>query len=166
MRTTTYSKDGKIRCPYCNSIQVKRARNQPKKYPTPSFLAKAAKTPEFQFWQNGYDCKKCGNEFILESNPQPVTPPPSQPLPPTLTSPVVTGSPSTPKPKKKGGCLGLITKLIIIAAIALFAYGYLHNRGSSSHKTAKQDKSSSIEKSQNKNETLSITETHTVKNKD
>jgi len=164
MRTTTYSPDGKVRCPYCNSVQVKRARNQPKKYPTPSFLAKTAKTPEFQFWVNGYDCKKCGNEFILESNPQPVTPPPSQPLPPTITSPASTAP--LARPKKKGGCLGLIIKLIIIAAIALFAYGYFHNRGGSSHKTAKQDKSSSIEKSQNKNETLSITETHTVKNKD
>lgn len=48
-----------VKCPYCGSIQVKAMSNQPKKYPRPF-------DPEdFQRWQRGYDCKKCGNDFII-----------------------------------------------------------------------------------------------------
>ena len=160
MRTTTYSPDGKVRCPYCNSVQVKQARNQPKKYPAPSFLAKTAKTAEAQFWLHGYDCKKCGNEFILESNPQPTTQPPSHPLPPT--SPVVTGSPS--KPKKKSSFLWKLTFWVMLIFFGLVTWGYFDKQHSSKH--SKTHIADGIEKSQNKNDTLSITETHTVKNKD
>lgn len=158
MRTTTYSPDGKVRCPYCNSVQVKRAKNQPKKYPTPSFLAKTAKTPEFQFWVNGYDCKKCGNEFILESNPAPS----SQPLPSTLTSPVVTATPK--KVKKKGSFLWKLTFWVMLIFFGLVAWGYFDNQHSPKH--TKSQRTDGIEKSQNKDNTLSITETHTIKSKD
>lgn len=48
-----------VRCPYCGSVQVKAMSNQPKKYPRP--LDPIA----LQEWQKGYDCKKCGNDFIV-----------------------------------------------------------------------------------------------------
>lgn len=50
---------GQIKCPYCNSVQVKAMANQPKKYPRPTNPALLAD------WQKGYDCKKCGNDFIV-----------------------------------------------------------------------------------------------------
>lgn len=34
--------------------------NQPKKYPRPLDSSELAR------WQKGYDCKKCGNDFILQ----------------------------------------------------------------------------------------------------
>jgi DNA-directed RNA polymerase subunit RPC12/RpoP len=48
-----------VRCPYCGSVQVKAMSNQPKKYPRP--LDPIA----LQEWQKGYDCKKCGNDFVV-----------------------------------------------------------------------------------------------------
>lgn len=49
-----------IKCPYCGSVQVKAMANQPKKYPRPS-------NPDaLQEWQKGYDCKKCGNDFVVK----------------------------------------------------------------------------------------------------
>ena len=48
-----------VKCPYCDSIQVKAMANQPKKYPKPTDPAELAD------WQRGYDCKKCGNDFIV-----------------------------------------------------------------------------------------------------
>lgn len=50
----------KVSCPYCGSVQVKAMSNQPKKYPRPSDPIALAD------WQKGYDCKKCGNDFILK----------------------------------------------------------------------------------------------------
>lgn len=49
----------KISCPYCGSVQVKAMANQPKKYPRPTDPI------ALQEWQKGYDCKKCGNDFII-----------------------------------------------------------------------------------------------------
>lgn len=49
----------KVSCPYCGSIQVKAMSNQPKKYPRPSDPDALAN------WQKGYDCKKCGNDFVV-----------------------------------------------------------------------------------------------------
>lgn len=50
----------KPNCPYCGSIQVKGMARQPKKYPKPS------DPTALHEWQNGYDCKKCGSEFVAE----------------------------------------------------------------------------------------------------
>ena len=49
----------KINCPYCGSVQVKAMANQPKKYPRPSDPV------ELKNWQRGFDCKKCGNDFVV-----------------------------------------------------------------------------------------------------
>ncbi|WP_343595096.1 hypothetical protein [Acinetobacter sp.] len=49
-----------IRCPYCGSIQIKAMSNQPKKYPRP------IDPIALQDWQRGYDCKKCGNDFVIQ----------------------------------------------------------------------------------------------------
>lgn len=49
----------KVECPYCGSIQVKAMANQPKKYPRPT------DPTALENWQKGYDCKKCGNDFIV-----------------------------------------------------------------------------------------------------
>lgn len=49
-----------VRCPYCGSVQVKAMSNQPKKYPRPTDPIDLAN------WQKGYDCKKCGNDFIVQ----------------------------------------------------------------------------------------------------
>lgn len=51
-----------VSCPYCGSVQVKAMANQPKKYPRPT--DPIALTD----WQKGYDCKKCGNDFIYQPN--------------------------------------------------------------------------------------------------
>lgn len=48
-----------VKCPYCDSIQVKAMANQPKKYPRPTDPIDLAN------WQKGYDCKKCGNDFVV-----------------------------------------------------------------------------------------------------
>ncbi len=56
-----------VRCPFCDSIQVKAMSNQPKKYPRPTDPSELAD------WQKGYDCKKCGNDFIVMP-PKPKTP--------------------------------------------------------------------------------------------
>ena len=48
-----------ISCPYCGSVQVKAMANQPKKYPRPIDPVALAD------WQKGYDCKKCGNDFVV-----------------------------------------------------------------------------------------------------
>ena len=49
----------RVSCPYCGSVQVKAMSNQPKKYPRPADPIALAD------WQRGYDCKKCGNDFIF-----------------------------------------------------------------------------------------------------
>lgn len=48
-----------VRCPYCSSVQVKAMANQPKKYPRPTDPSALLN------WQRGYDCKKCGNDFVI-----------------------------------------------------------------------------------------------------
>lgn len=55
-----------VKCPYCGSVQVKAMANQPKKYPRPSDPEDLAR------WQKGYDCKKCGNDFIV-TPPKPLS---------------------------------------------------------------------------------------------
>ncbi|WP_334421043.1 hypothetical protein [Acinetobacter soli] len=55
-----------VKCPYCGSVQVKAMTNQPKKYPRPSDPEDLAR------WQKGYDCKKCGNDFIV-TPPKPLS---------------------------------------------------------------------------------------------
>lgn len=55
----------RISCPYCDSVQVKAMSNQPKKYPRPVDPIALAD------WQRGYDCKKCGNDFII-TPPKPI----------------------------------------------------------------------------------------------
>lgn len=82
-----------IRCPYCGSVQVKAMANQPKKYPRPTDPIALAD------WQKGYDCKKCGNDFVVMQ-------------------------PEPPKPKKPLGFLGKLFKWIVILVIAFMALAY------------------------------------------
>ena len=79
-----------VRCPYCSSVQVKAMSNQPKKYPRPTDPA------QLENWQKGYDCKKCGNDFI-------VTP---------------------PKPKTPTGFFGKLIKYLLIFIIALIVISF------------------------------------------
>ncbi len=68
MKSYTYRPGAQIACPYCGSIQVKAMANQPKKYPrpekSPHFHSQESLEQLYHLWQNGYDCKKCGNEFV------------------------------------------------------------------------------------------------------
>lgn len=82
-----------IRCPYCGSVQVKAMANQPKKYPRPTDPIALAD------WQKGYDCKKCGNDFI------------AMPLQPS-------------EPKKPLGFLVKLFKWVFILVIAFMALAY------------------------------------------
>lgn len=85
-----------IKCPYCGSVQVKAMANQPKKYPRPSDPVALAD------WQKGYDCKKCGNDFVVMA-------------------------PEPPKPKKP---VGFFTKLLgwaLLAVIGFFVYMVIAN---------------------------------------
>lgn len=67
---------------------------QPNKYPRP-------KDPAFlSDWQNGYDCKKCGSEFVVKEV----------------------------APKKSGGCLKLILGTIIFLFAAYGAYHFFFNK--------------------------------------
>lgn len=154
MRTTTYSPDGKVRCPYCNSVQVKAARNQPKKYPKPktSWLFVASKEDvnrHADFWQNGYDCKKCGNEFILQTTPQST---------PSVKSNSIPSITTAAKTKKKGGFLWKLAFWVLLIFAGLVAYGVYDKQHNPKH-----SKSASFETSQNKKDTLKITETRTTK---
>lgn len=103
----------KVNCPYCGSVQVKAMANQPKKYPRPSDPA------ALQDWQRGFDCKKCGNDFVL--------------LP--------------PKPKKPLGFFGKLVKWFFIIIIALLAIGYFFGDDKPKNKeTPKEQKVQVVDK--------------------
>ena len=119
-----------LTCPYCGSVQIKAMSNQPKKYPSPTDPI------ALQDWQRGYDCKKCGNDFII----------------------------TPPKPKKPLGFFGKLIKyslILIIAFILLvLAIGSDDKGGKKAEKTSETtsstSKQESIANSQNQNDTLSI----------
>ena len=77
-----------VRCPFCRSVQVKAMANQPKKYPRPTDPIALVD------WQRGYDCKKCGNDFVI----------------------------TPPEPKKPLGFFGKLIKYSVIFVIALIAF--------------------------------------------
>lgn len=119
-----------LTCPYCGSVQIKAMSNQPKQYPRPTDPI------ALQDWQRGYDCKKCGNDFII----------------------------TPPKPKKPLGFFGKLIKyslILIIAFILLvLAIGSDDKGGKKAEKTSETtsstSKQESIANSQNQNDTLSI----------
>ena len=94
-----------VQCPYCGSVQVKAMANQPKKYPRP------VDPVELLDWQRGYDCKRCGNDFV-------VTP---------------------PKPKKPLGFFGKLIKYSAIFIIALIAFSIFFGALNESGDTEKQE---------------------------
>lgn len=73
MKVYYYKEGYQICCPYCGSIQVKAMANQPKKYPFPqtsqNFHSIESLEQLQHVWRNGYDCKKCGNEFVALPKP-------------------------------------------------------------------------------------------------
>lgn len=83
----------KIKCPYCGSVQVKAMANQPKKYPRPSDPVVLAD------WQKGYDCKKCGNDFVVMA----------------------------PEPKKPAGFFTKLMGWLLLAVIAFMVYMAIAN---------------------------------------
>ena len=89
----------KVSCPYCGSIQVKAMARQPNKYPKPQDPA------DLSDWQNGYDCKKCGSEFVI----------------------------STSEPKEEGSIFGGLLALVVLAAALYGGYHFLFG-GKVSHK--------------------------------
>lgn len=109
----------KVNCPYCGSIQVKRMPAQPNKYPKPT-------DPEdIEDWQNGYDCKKCGSEFVINTAPT----------------------------KKEGGCLSTVIGLIILIAALYGGYKFFSSNGSTSQE--KQEVSSEPQTIQEQNNVAS-----------
>lgn len=90
----------KINCPYCGSVQVKAMSNQPKKYPRPSDPIALLD------WQRGFDCKKCGNDFVLQP----------------------------PKPKKPLGFFGKLIKYSFILIAAFIAISIAISSGKDSDK--------------------------------
>lgn len=113
LKIAVYGDGGKLSCPHCNSIQVKAMRNQPKKYPEPKMYWHSNKKEVEELkkvWDSGYDCKKCGNEFIA--------------LKMTMTPSWEQGSSSTTlastiKTKKKSGFFGKLIKYSLIFIVAL-----------------------------------------------
>ncbi|MEG0347236.1 MAG: hypothetical protein RR605_04210 [Acinetobacter sp.] len=83
----------KVSCPYCGSVQVKAMANQPKKYPRPSDPVALVD------WQKGYDCKKCGNDFVV----------------------------APPKPKKPVGFFTKLMGWMLLVVIAFMAYMIIAN---------------------------------------
>lgn len=121
LKSTTHKDGDRVTCPYCNSVQVKSMANQPKKYPYPNmywFSNKREVEALRAIRANGYDCKKCGNEFI--SIPWEIKKSWEQdsPLQPTNLS-------HTEKPLKKKGFFRTLfsfifkSVLIIVAAIII-----------------------------------------------
>lgn len=94
-----------VRCPYCSSVQVKAMSNQPKKYPRPTDPAELAD------WQKGYDCKKCGNDFIV--------------IP--------------PKPKTPIGFFGKLIKYSLIFIIALIVISFFIEASKSPSETPEEE---------------------------
>lgn len=98
LKSTTHKDGDRVTCPYCNSVQVKSMANQPKKYPYPA--------------PHGYDCKKCGNDFISV---------------PFYIKPMWDESPAnntaTPKKKKKS-FFGSLIKWLFVALVSIFALAY------------------------------------------
>lgn len=96
-----------INCPRCGSIQVKAMVAQPKKYPRPT-------DPQaLLVWQDGYDCKKCGTEFVVNRNAPPAEPP------------------------KRGffaGLISLIIKIVLAIIIVLAVLAYLTSKNNETTK--------------------------------
>lgn len=86
----------RVSCPYCGSVQVKAMANQPKKYPRPTDPIALAD------WLKGYDCKKCGNDFVVMA-PEPT------------------------KPKKPAGFFTKLLGWILLAVIAFIVYMAIAN---------------------------------------
>ena len=62
---STYVKEGhKIKCPKCQSTNVKALKTQPKKFPKPTKSNNVNFDDLMHFYNNGYSCKKCGGFFI------------------------------------------------------------------------------------------------------
>ncbi|PPC25956.1 hypothetical protein AbaMCR8676_17350 [Acinetobacter baumannii] len=62
---TTYVRHGsKIKCPKCQSTNVKALKTQPKKFPKPTKSNTVDFNELMNFYDNGYSCNKCGNFFI------------------------------------------------------------------------------------------------------
>lgn len=100
-----------LKCPYCGSIQIKAMPNQPKKYPRPTDPV------ELVNWQRGYDCKKCGNDFI-------VTP---------------------PKPKKPIGLFTKLMSWLLLAVITFFVYMAIVNPAKNNQTETATNEPDSIE---------------------
>lgn len=118
---TTYRDGERPTCPHCKSIQVKAMSKQPKKYPEPKrylFSDQKEIDAKLKVWNNGYDCKKCGHEFVA--------------IPWTMTPSwevgekgnKVNNAPPANTPKKKGGFFGKLVKWAFILVIAFMALAY------------------------------------------
>lgn len=109
----------KVNCPHCGSIQVKRMPAQPNKYPKPT------EPEDIEDWQNGYDCKKCGSEFVINTTP----------------------------PKEEGGCFSTVIGLIILIAALYGGYHFFFSESSPSQE--KQEISSEPQTIQEQNNVAS-----------
>lgn len=102
----------KINCPYCGSVQIKAMANQPKKYPRPSDPI------SLQNWQRGFDCKKCGNDFV-------VTP---------------------PKPKKPAGFFTKLLGWLLLIVIGFIVYAAIFTPNKDASKKDKPVKEVTVKK--------------------
>lgn len=117
LRSTSHRDGDKVNCPYCESIQVKSMANQPRKYPNPV--------------PHGYDCKKCGNDFV--SIPWTATP--------QWQEEVVT----PPKPQKSAGFFTKLLGYLLLAVIAFIVYAAIFS-SNKSEPTTVESTPDSIEK--------------------
>lgn len=106
---------------------------QPKKYPEPKmYWHSNRKEVEGlkKVWDNGYDCKKCGHEFIALK----ITMTPSWEANSNSVGTVSLGA-----PKKKSGFFGKLIKYSVIFIIALIAFSIFFGALSESGDTEKQE---------------------------
>ncbi|MEG2263592.1 MAG: hypothetical protein RSC68_04390 [Acinetobacter sp.] len=109
-----------IRCPYCSSVQVKAMSNQPKKYPRPTDPIALVD------WLKGYDCKKCGNDFVVKP----------------------------PKPKKPIGFFTKMLGWLLLGVIGFFIYMAIVNPNKNDTTAAKKPISEQTDKPEQKESIL------------
>lgn len=157
-KSTTYREGQRPACPFCKSIQVKKMSTQPKKYPYPTSGMFQDKTEieYLQFvWNNGYDCKKCGNEFV--AIPYHITPLWENPRQETVVvKPTGISSNQDQQitnvyiepPKKKSGFFIKLLSWLLFIVIAFIVYGALtrdDNKNKTITKEAKPEETQIID---------------------
>ncbi|MCU4483565.1 hypothetical protein [Acinetobacter ursingii] len=132
LKATSFKDGERPACPYCKSIQVKAMSVQPKKYPYPehNFLTSRKEIEALrEVWHKGYDCKKCGKEFIA--------------IPWTITplwedsekANHINAALSSTSTKTKSGFFTKLLGWMLLAVIAFFVYMIIFHKADHSKKS-------------------------------